>query len=76
MSRQSKKMSLVEAITNNVVGYAISMVIQSFLLHALFNIRISTAENFFIVGIFTIASIVRSFIIRVIFEEIRVRTSR
>jgi len=74
MNRQSRLMSLVESLVNMAVGFVISMSIQQVLFIWLWGINLPLAVNFYIVTIFTIASIIRSFVIRRIFEEIRVRS--
>ena len=64
MKGQSKKQSLYEGITNIVVGVVISFILA----HLLF--EISALYNLFVTAIFTVASLVRSYILRHIFNTI------
>lgn len=66
--RQSHVMSLVEAITNVVVGYLLALATQ-FAIFPLFGIAVSVTDNLVIGCIFTAISLVRSYILRRIFER-------
>ena len=70
--KQSRTMSLVEAVTNVVVGYAIAVVVQ-LVVFPLFGLVVSLAGNLLIGGIFTAVSVARAFALRRLFEAIRVR---
>ena len=63
-------MSLVEAITNVVVGFGVALLTQ-IIVFPLFDLAVSLGENFAIGGLFTIASIARSYLLRRVFEGIR-----
>ena len=63
-------MSLIEAITNVVVGYVIALLTQ-ILVFPLFALEVSLGENLAIGGLFTLASIARSYTLRRAFEAIR-----
>ena len=65
-------MSLVEAVTNVVVGYGIALLTQLLLFPAL-GLHLKTGQNVFIAGVFTVVSLVRSFVLRRLFEGLRVR---
>lgn len=65
---QSKKRSLVEAVTNTVVGLITSFLIQLFIYEVL-DIPVTIAQNVIITGVFFIASIVRGYIIRRVFNS-------
>ncbi|WP_150288494.1 DUF7220 family protein [Rhabdaerophilum calidifontis] len=69
--KQSRAMSLVEAITNVVVGYGVAVLTQ-LLVFPLFGLHTTLAENLMIGAIFTVVSIGRSFALRRVFEAIRV----
>jgi hypothetical protein len=69
--KQSRLMSLIEAITNVVVGYGIAVVTQ-FLIFPLFGLHTTLAQNLAMGGIFTFVSVARSFLLRRVFEAIRV----
>lgn len=72
--KQSRAMSLVEALTNVVVGCGIAVVTQM-LVFPLFGLAVTLTENMVIGVIFTAVSIARSFALRRLFELIRVRTA-
>jgi hypothetical protein len=65
-------MSLVEATTNVVVGFGVALLTQ-LMVFPCFGLRISTSDNLLISAIFTGISLVRSFVLRRLFESIRSR---
>ena len=67
---QSRWMSLVEAITNIAVGYGLAVLTQ-IIVFPLFGLHATLSENVLIGGIFTLISLVRSFILRRAFETVR-----
>ena len=67
---QSKKYSLAESLTNTFAGLLISFVIQLMIYPAL-NIPVKLSQNVIITIVFTVASIVRGYIVRRIFNQIR-----
>lgn len=73
--KQSKFMSVVEALTNVIVGYFLALGVQ-LLVFPWFGINISLQDNLMIGGLFLIQATIRSYVLRRIFEEIRIRTSR
>ena len=68
--RQSRLMSLVEAVANVVVGYGVAVLTQT-LAFPLFGIEASLAQNLGIGAMFTGVSLVRSFVLRRAFEALR-----
>jgi hypothetical protein len=66
-------MSLLEAVTNVVVGYVVAVLTQLLLLPA-FGLQLAMKENLVIAGVFTVVSIARSYLLRRLFERVRVRT--
>lgn len=70
--RQSKRMSMAESLTNVAVGYGIAVATQ-IMVFPLFGLDVSLADNLAMGSIFTIVSIIRSFTLRRLFEEIRIR---
>ena len=68
--KQSRIMSLVESLTNVVVGYGIAVVTQ-IVVFPLFGLSTTIAENMVMGAIFTVVSIVRSYSLRRLFEAIR-----
>ena len=74
-AKQSRRMSLVEAVTNVVVGFAVALLTQ-IIVFPLFDVAVTLGENLVIGSIFTTISICRSFALRRVFEAIRVRGTR
>ncbi|MDV7270845.1 hypothetical protein RYZ20_08010 [Thioclava sp. A2] len=68
--KQSRLMSLVEAITNVIVGYSVAVVTQ-ILIFPIFGLHTTLAQNLKMGAVFTIVSIARSFALRRVFESIR-----
>jgi membrane protein implicated in regulation of membrane protease activity len=69
---QSRLMSFVEAITNVLVGYLVALATQ-LLVFPLFGVRLSLSENLLIGLVFTVVSIIRSYALRRVFNEIHRR---
>lgn len=65
--KQSRIMSLVEAVANVAVGYGVAVVTQ-ILVFPLFGLSTTLAENMAMGAIFTVVSIARSFGLRRLFE--------
>ena len=70
--KQSRAMSLVEAVANVVVGYGVAVVTQV-LIFPIFGLHTTLAQNLKMGAVFTLVSIARSYILRRLFEAIRVR---
>ena len=68
--KQTRRMSLIEAIANVAVGFAVALLTQ-IIVFPLFGLRVSLGENLAIGGLFTLASIARSYVLRRVFETIR-----
>jgi len=68
--KQSRVMSLVEAIANVIVGYGVAVITQMMIFPA-FGLHTTLAQNLTIGALFTIVSIARSFALRRLFEAIR-----
>lgn len=73
--KQSRLMSLVESITNVAVGYVLALVTQV-VVFPLFGITASLPEHLAIGAAFTGMSLLRSFMLRRLFEAWRVRHER
>jgi cobalamin biosynthesis protein CobD/CbiB len=69
--KQSRIMSLVEAIANVAIGYGVAVVTQM-LVFPVFGLQTTLAQNLKLGLVFTMVSIARSFALRRIFEAIRV----
>ena len=72
MRRQSRAMSLVEAVTNVAVGYGLAVTMQM-LVFPLFGLTVVFVDHLLIGAAFTVISIARAFALRRLFEVIRVR---
>lgn len=64
---QKRKYSLIEAITNTIVGFIVSLLIQ-LAIYPIMEIPVSFNQNIIITLVFTIASIIRGYIIRRLFN--------
>jgi hypothetical protein len=69
--KQSRTMSLVEAIANVAVGYGIAVITQ-ILVFPVFGLHTTLAQNLKMGAVFTLVSIARSFAVRRLFEAIRI----
>lgn len=71
---QSRTMSLVEAVTNVLIGYGVAVATQM-LVFPLFGFEASLQDNLAIGLVkFTAVSLVRSYLLRRAFEALRVRS--
>lgn len=69
--RQTKKYSFIESCINSFVGYLISSIVCYFVLPE-FGFKVSFNNALSITFIFAIISIIRSYIIRRIFNNIKI----
>jgi hypothetical protein len=67
---QSRRLSLVESIMNVVIGYAIAIVSQT-VIFPRFGIMIPFSDHLKIGLFFTIISLLRSYVLRRIFNRVR-----
>ena len=65
---QPRKTSLFEAITNTIVGFIVSFLIQ-IVIYPIMDIPVRFSQNIIITCVFTLASILRGYIIRRIFNK-------
>ena len=70
--KQSRLMSLVEAVANVIVGYGIAVVTQ-ILIFPVFGLHTTLAQNLKMGAVFTVVSIARSYVLRRVFEAIRTK---
>jgi len=70
--KQSRLMSLVEAVANVIVGYGVAVVTQ-ILIFPIFGLQTTLAQNLKMGAMFTMVSIARSFALRRVFEALRLR---
>ena len=73
--KQSRLMSLVESVANVIVGYGVAVVTQ-ILIFPVFGLQTTLGQNLAMGGVFTIVSLARSFLLRRLFEAIRVAGER
>lgn len=71
---QLKRHSFLESIINVAVGYGVALLSQ-LLVFPLFNIHVSIKQNIYIGLIFTVVSIVRSYLLRRLFNHFTDTTS-
>ena len=67
---QSKKFSLIESVTNVAVGYIVALLSQ-IIIFPVFGITATIKDNLMIGLFFTLVSIIRSYILRRIFNKIK-----
>ena len=67
--KQSRFMSLVEAVANVIVGYGVAVVTQ-ILIFPLFGLHTTLAQNLKMGAVFTVVSIARSYLLRRMFDRI------
>ena len=65
---QSRRQSLIEAITNVVVGYALAVLTQ-IVVFPWFGLQVSLGDNLAIGAMFVIISLLRSYALRRLFER-------
>lgn len=69
---QSRRDSMLEAVSNTALGFVISVAVFAATSEA-FNLRTSLAEDVAIVGIFTATSLLRQYLLRRLFNGRTVR---
>jgi hypothetical protein len=67
---QSRRLSLIEAMTNVVVGYALAVITQ-IVVFPWFELQVSLGDNLAIGAMFVTISLARSFVLRRLFEQWR-----
>ena len=73
MTSQTRSMSLIESVANTGAGFLVSLVLQISLFY-LMSIETTTTQNLLMSGVFTVASLVRGYLMRRLFlrwEEVR-----
>lgn len=70
--KQTRKASLVETLLNTALGYGVALAAQ-IIVFPWFGINIPLSSNILIGAVFTVVSIARGFILRRMFEALRVR---
>jgi hypothetical protein len=73
--RQSRVMSLVESVANVFAGYGVAVVTQ-ILIFPIFGLHTTLAQILQMGAVFTVVSVVRSYLLRRLFETVRVRATK
>ena len=68
--KQSRRMSLIEALSNVAIGYGVA-VLPQIAVFPLFGLQVSLSDNLLIGALFTLVSVARSYAVRRIFERMR-----
>jgi hypothetical protein len=66
---QSKKLSIIESVSNTVIGLLTSFLIQ-IIIYPTLNIEVSISQNIIITFVFFIASIIRGYLVRRLFNKL------
>lgn len=67
--KQSRKMSLVESLISTGIGYTVAVSTQ-ILIFPIFGVNLEVKENMAIAFIFTLISIIRSYFVRRLFNNL------
>lgn len=67
---QSRKMSMVESFANVAIGYGIAVAAQ-LVIFPVFGINVPLQSNLLIGAFFTVVSLVRSYVLRRVFNALR-----
>jgi hypothetical protein len=67
---QSRRLSMIEAVTNVVVGYALAVITQ-IVAFPWFGLQVSLGDNLAIGAVFVGVSLIRSYALRRLFERLR-----
>lgn len=69
MKTQSKKLSFIESIIQTFIGLSVSFIIQ-LIIYPIMDIEVSYKQNLIITLVFTVASIIRGYFVRRLFNRI------
>ncbi len=67
---QSRKMSAAESLANVAIGYFVALAAQV-AIFPLFGIHVSATDNIMIGLLFTVVSLIRSYVLRRVFNSIK-----
>ena len=73
--KQSRTMSMIEAMANVTVGYGVAVLTQ-IAVFPLFGLSVTLVQNLMMGGLFTVVSVIRSYTLRRVFEAIRMRSTQ
>jgi len=65
---QSKRNSLIESVTNTIIGLVTSFLIQ-LIIYPILDIPVTLSQNVAITSVFFVASILRGYLVRRIFNS-------
>jgi hypothetical protein len=68
--QQSKKHSIIESIVQTIIGLGTSIIIQV-VLYPLMGIPVTFSQNLIITAVFFVVSIIRGYLVRRIFNELK-----
>jgi hypothetical protein len=71
---QSRRMSLIEALSNVAIGYGVAVLAQ-IAVFPLFGLQVSLSDNLLIGALFTLVSVARSYAVRRMFERMHAWTA-
>ena len=66
---QSRRLSMIEAVTNVVVGYALAVITQ-IVAFPWFGLQVSLGDNLAIGAVFVGVALIRSFVLRRLFNRL------
>lgn len=67
---QSRRHSAIESVTNTLTGLVVSFIIQ-LIIYPIMDIPVRLSQNVIITLVFTIASILRGYVVRRIFNRVK-----
>lgn len=67
---QSRRHSLIESLTQQTAGLVISLLLWEFVVNPIWNLQTSVADNLTITMLFTVASIIRGYLFRRLFNRV------
>lgn len=70
--KQTRKASLIESCLNTTLGFGVGLAAQ-IITFPLFGVSLPLASNMAIAAVFTCVSIARGYVLRRLFESLRVR---
>jgi hypothetical protein len=71
MTKQTRRMSFVESLSNLFLGFCLSLIINHYGMKFLFGYTLPLMGNLILVIIFSLVSIIRSYGIRRVFEYLK-----
>lgn len=72
MTGQKRSHSIIESVTNVAVGYGVAILAQM-VIFPVFGLYASASEHLLIAALFTVVSLVRSYLLRRLFNAWQVR---